>query len=240
MVWGMGMLGVLLTAIYSMRLLLRVFHGEAGPATLAYAGSSHVHARDDAAEQPGTELHSHDHHHGEAPRTMLWPVLVLGVLTVVGGWLWIPGLTHVPSSYLGPAVDEHVGHASTGQAWLLACLSLLGAGLGIAIAWRIWGTGVWSGWTARAPRARSFSEHAFGFDAAYDFLFHRPAARTAEFVSRWIEAPLVARSIDGVVRVFRGAGDVVSWSQAGVVRVYAVGTALGATAFVAWMLAGQG
>ena len=55
--------------MYSFRLYFRVFHGE--PAARARSRS--------------------DAHHGEGPRSMLMPVGVLAVLSVVGGFLEIPG-----------------------------------------------------------------------------------------------------------------------------------------------------
>src|SRR6266851_1756684 len=66
--WGMGMAAALLTAFYMTRLMLYTFHGP-----------------NRTGERERTQLH-------EAPWGMTGPLLVLGVLTVVGGALNVPTL----------------------------------------------------------------------------------------------------------------------------------------------------
>src|SRR5690606_17966456 len=105
------------------------------------------------------EHHGHaTNEHGEAPRSMMWPVLVLGVLTVVGGLLAIPGLWNVPHDFLHAAhaapTREVVAAAefSTPAMWLLAlAVSLPIAVIGIACAWMTWGSGSWAQLRTKFP-----------------------------------------------------------------------------------------
>ncbi|HEX8672806.1 MAG TPA: hypothetical protein VF710_13000, partial [Longimicrobium sp.] len=65
----MAWITALLTAVYMTRMMLYTFHG---------------------ANRTGEGERSHLH---EAPWIMTGPLVVLGVLTVFGGWLNIPALT---------------------------------------------------------------------------------------------------------------------------------------------------
>ncbi len=67
LLWGLGTLGAALTAFYMFRLIFLVFHGQ--PRFDEQA--AHVH---------------------ESPRVMTVPLVVLAVLSVVGGWLAAPKL----------------------------------------------------------------------------------------------------------------------------------------------------
>ena len=89
MLFVAGLIGTLLTGIYAFRLFFRVFLGE--PSQLV-------------AE------HSHAHGHGEGPWTMMWPVGILAVLSVVGGWLQVAGVWHPFGEWLDPVAlgREHL------------------------------------------------------------------------------------------------------------------------------------
>jgi NADH-quinone oxidoreductase subunit L len=84
--WAMGALGALLTAFYMARLLAMTFLGE---------------------NRTGAKEREHLH---EAPWIMTGPLLVLGVLTVVGGAInfpgfWPTGPHHLLDRWLEPVVD---------------------------------------------------------------------------------------------------------------------------------------
>src|SRR2546430_5661570 len=66
--WGMGLAAALLTAFYMTRLMLYTFHG---PNRTGEREREHLH---------------------EAPPVMTGPLVVLGVLTVLGGALNVPEL----------------------------------------------------------------------------------------------------------------------------------------------------
>jgi NADH-quinone oxidoreductase subunit L len=91
LVYGVGLLTALLTAVYMTRMMLYTFHGA---------------NRTGAGEQG---------HLREAPAVMTAPVAVLGLLTVVGGWLNLPAVVHhvLP---VGPvaALDRWLAPATTG------------------------------------------------------------------------------------------------------------------------------
>ena len=89
-IYVIGLVTALLTAIYMTRMMLYTFHGA---------------NRTGEAERP----HLH-----EAPWIMTGPLLVLGVLTVVGGWLNLPAVLHAlgPAGALDRWLSPVVGRAS--------------------------------------------------------------------------------------------------------------------------------
>jgi NADH-quinone oxidoreductase subunit L len=91
LVYGVGLLTALLTAVYMTRMMLYTFHGA---------------NRTGDGERP---------HLREAPAVMTGPLAVLGVLTVAGGWLNFPAAVHhlLP---IGPvaSLDRWLAPATTG------------------------------------------------------------------------------------------------------------------------------
>ena len=93
LIYGLGLVTALLTAIYMTRMMLYTFHGA---------------NRTGEAERP----HLH-----EAPWIMTGPLLVLGVLTVFGGWLNLPAL--IPIGPVG-ALDRWMAPVTGAASVLLA------------------------------------------------------------------------------------------------------------------------
>ncbi len=127
--WVLGVAGAFLTAFYMFRLVYMTFHG-------SFRGSEEA-----------------EHHLHESPWTMTLPLQVLGVLSIVGGFLGFPGklfkvegwnlierfmepvvlARHEVKEIFGPKAAEAHGHAiSLGVEWLLVVVSV-----GVAIA------GIW-------------------------------------------------------------------------------------------------
>src|SRR5690606_10184946 len=97
--WVIGMVVAGLTAFYMFRLFCLVFAGPPGEDAVAFEGHGSP-AQGDRAEG----------HHGEDLR-MAAPVAILSALSVVGGWLAIPGLTQVPATFLGSVFQHFPGVA---------------------------------------------------------------------------------------------------------------------------------
>ena len=201
-----GLTGTLLTGIYTFRLFFIVFLGE--PSDLV-------------------QEHAHAHGHGEGPRTMTFPVAVLTVLAVIGGWVQIAGLWHPFGEWLDPiALDrEHLAlvEPSVTQDYVTSALAV-GLGLiGIGIAWTLYGA-------RRRPVPRWSAvqktlEHKLWFDELYDTVFYRPAVLLTGLFRRGVEEPLIAGSISGVTLGARGAGGAVGDAQTGNLRTYALAIA---------------
>ncbi len=224
--YSMAVLGAILTGIYGFRLLFLVFHGPESDLVKAYGRGELMH-------------HGHaTNEHGEAPKTMFWPVAILGLLTVVGGWIAIPGLKNVPHDFL------HGAHAAStrealeaaefhpAEQWLLALtVGLGGAAIGIGIAWMVWGSGAWSGLRTRFGRSERVFQNAFGFDAGYDRVFTRPSqaiARAAVATDEVFTMPM----LEEIEIATRDSGRGLGRLQTGLVRTYAFATAIGMLAII--------
>ena len=114
-----------------------------------------------AAEAPGSHDHEVHEHSGEGPFSMTAPVLVLAVLSVVGGWIqWAPFWDPV-SKWLDPVAPPLAVPTDTQEALASFFAVLLGLA-GIGVAWLIYGTRRW-----RVPRlafSQRVLEHKFYFD----------------------------------------------------------------------------
>ena len=204
--WTAGIVGAFLTGLYTFRLVFIVFFGEVSP----YA-REHLHKE-----------------RFEGPVAMMWPVAVLAVLSVVGGFLQVPGLWHAVDTWLEPVV-ESVEEATGGLAIFSILASLTAAVGGIAVAWALYrrpGERP-AAIRQRFPWATRTLEHKLYFDEAYDLAFYEPASRLAAWLLGRVEGPLVLRSLGGIGTGVRDVSDRVSAAQTGRVRAYALALAVG-------------
>src|SRR5678816_2709901 len=104
LIYAMGLAAALLTAIYMTRMMLYTFHG------------------------PNRSGEKERSHLAEAPWIMTGPLVVLGVLTVAGGWLNIPEFAHFLGPvgrldhWLEPVVGEATEHVVSGAPHMSASL----------------------------------------------------------------------------------------------------------------------
>ena len=94
LIYGIGLAAALLTAVYMTRMMLYTFHGPT---------------------RTGTE---EEKYLGEAPWVMTGPLVILGILTVAGGWLNLPKVVTDrvplgPGELFGHFLDPVVGSATT-------------------------------------------------------------------------------------------------------------------------------
>jgi NADH-quinone oxidoreductase subunit L len=161
-----GVLGTFLTGLYAFRMVFIVFGGEPSPFV-----QEHLH-RPDRSEP------------------WLWmgaAVAVLSVLSVIGGWVQIPGVWNPFTQFLEPTV-ESVVEASGSQEWLASISAVTLGVAGIAVAWAMF-----SARTLRVPEARGVRtvlEHKFYFDELYDAI-STGRLLLAVALRVWFERPLI-------------------------------------------------
>ena len=208
-----GLVGAFLTGLYTFRLFFLVFLGQ--PSELV-------------------AKHTHADQHGEGPWTMTWPVAVLSVLSIVGGWLQIAGVWHPFSDWLDPIAfgREHLAlvEPTVTQDYVT---SVLAVGLGVAGIWLAWTYyGARSRSVPRSPFAQETLEHKLWFDELYDLIFYKPAVLFTRALRRGVEEPLIGGSITGVSASAREAGGAVGEAQTGYLRSYALAIAAGVAVLV--------
>ncbi|HEX3290807.1 MAG TPA: NADH-quinone oxidoreductase subunit L [Gaiella sp.] len=189
-----GLLGALLTGLYSFRLYYLVFHGE-----------------------PAAEGHEAEHH-GEGDRSMLVPVGVLAVGSTIVGFLAIPGVWEPFETWLEPVVEPLVTPSTT-QEWATSAVAVALGVLGILLARRAFRAG-----RELVPdgAVRTTLEHKLWFDELYDALFERPGRAVAALLRDRVETPIVQGGLDEVAgETMRGATLTAS-VQSGLLRTYAL------------------
>ena len=208
-----GLVGTFLTGLYTFRLLFVVFLGQ--PSELV-------------------AKHTDGHGHGEGPWTMTWPVAVLALLAVVGGWIQVAGVWHPFSEWLDPIAigREHLAlvEPSLTQDYVTSAAAVALGLAGIWFAWAFYGAR-----TSPVPRSAFWQEtleRKFWFDELYDVIFYRPAVLLTRAFRRGVEEPLIGGSITGVTASARGAGGAVGGAQTGYLRSYALAIAAGVAVLV--------
>jgi NADH-quinone oxidoreductase subunit L len=220
------LVGAFLTGLYTFRLFFIVFPGEPSPFVREHlmreshaVGPEGGHGEDDASRPHGHDVHAH---HGEGPFSMTAPVVVLAVLSVIGGWIQFAPFWHLVSDWLDPVAPPLAVPSDTQEA-VASVLAVLLGGAGLLLAWAIYSTHRLT--VPRLAFAQRVLEHKFYFDEAYDYAFFRPAVGLARFLRRAIEEPIILGSIRGVAEGVRDAGLWTRGIQTGLVRTYVLAIA---------------
>ncbi len=214
--WALGAATAGLTAFYTFRMVFLAFHGK-------YRGDvDHPHA-------PGT--------------SMALPLVVLGVLSVIGGFVHIQAF-HIFTGFgdfLSASVTEpDPHHVSAGlAAGLMAATLALVLG-GIFLAWKLFAKpDVDAEAIAAEPSGiRKILRNKWYVDEIYDFLILSPItwfSRTVlwRVVDDWIIHGFLVQVCGGML--WKSVGFVVSFWQTGRVGTYAFGIVLGALMLI-WIL----
>jgi NADH-quinone oxidoreductase subunit L len=149
--WGIGWATAGLTAFYMFRLLFMTF------------------------AEPSRVPHDTEHHVHESPRSMLGPLVALGILSVIGGYINWPG--EYFSKFLDPVFENDV--ARQAQAYThgtelgLMALSVAIALAGIGVAYMIFVRRKYTEERAQAPLGAvgTILQNKYYVDEAYDALF---------------------------------------------------------------------
>jgi NADH-quinone oxidoreductase subunit L len=204
--WTAGAIGAFLTALYTFRLLFIVFWGDLSP-----FAREHLHRK-----------------RFEGGLAMAWPVAILAVLSIFGGWLQVPWGWDLVNQWLEPVAES--AEEATGATFTFSVIASLALAVaGIWLAWRWYGrpSEVPARTRSRWPRAARTLEHKFYFDEAYDLAFYEPASRNATFLTRYVEQPVFLSSLGELGSSVRTASRRLSGLQTGYVREYALALAAG-------------
>ena len=216
--YAVGMVTALLTAYYMTRQVILVFFGEA--------------RWNDAAAEHGAHGEFRPH---ESPKVMLIPLVVLALLSVVGGAMQLPfsKKLHFLEHWLEPVVEEAErsikGTWAYDNKYLLLLVAIVVAFTGIALS-----ITVYARRRLQSLEPKILAD-AWRYDATIARLVGGPGAAMFRGVARF-DARVVDGAVNGVGVVARGLGGQVRRSQSGFVRAYAVIVSLGAVALLAWFV----
>lgn len=172
---------------------------------------------------------------------MTVPLMVLAVLTVIGGfWLNggpIPHLGGTLASFLEPAVGpvaEVGGEAAHGglSASMLMAISVGVAVLGIAVAWFMHQSGAFV--RERPTALRRLVENRYGYDALLHSVVVVGGTAFARALWRYIDVGFIDAIVNGVAAAVASAAQALRQPATGYVRNYAL-TMLGGAVIVLGM-----
>ncbi|GIV62216.1 MAG: NADH-quinone oxidoreductase subunit L [Rhodothermaceae bacterium] len=226
--WGVGVLTAFLTAVYMTRCYVLTFEG-----------------------RPRWPLAETVHPH-ESPWMMTVPLWVLGFLSVVGGFLGLPGvIAHGELNWIhhwlagehGPVAEAAVhGHVPLALEWGLIGLGALIALVGVGLAWQ-WYTQHGLAFDARLKerfgRLYRWAAELYHVDDFYRATFVRLVIGGAEKGLAPFDQRVVDGLVNGVARMTRGLGLALRYLQTGLVQAYAVAVVLGVVLIIALMLFGS-
>jgi NADH-quinone oxidoreductase subunit L len=212
--WVVGLVTALLTAYYMTRQVIMVFYGK--------ARWHDAHAEHGAA---GDSPH-------ESPWTMVTPLVVLAVLSVLGGALNLPfeKSTERLGHWLEPVVGEH--HSDTAKLPLAIVAIAVGL-IGIIASYL-----VYARHKAKAIEPQFLAE-AWGYDRAVSRFMGGPGRRLFDGVA-WADARVVDGAVNGVGTIVRGTAGKVRRLQTGNVRSYAAAIAAGVVLLLVWFVIVRG
>ncbi|HLJ90113.1 MAG TPA: NADH-quinone oxidoreductase subunit L [Candidatus Angelobacter sp.] len=257
--WLIGLITAGMTSFYMFRLFFMTFFGDL---RLGNSTGEHAHAAAVSSHHSSTGSHSHDHadDHGhghggvhESPWVMLAPLVVLAVLSVVGGWVGIPKAMHGGDNFkefLSPAIkiaQEIPGTTvagaesseSGGQELLFAAISIVVALTGIFLAWLLYlkRPELPGRITARVRGLYTLVLNKYYVDESYGALFVKPLLAISTYVLwKGVDQGVIDGTVNGAGSISKGIGGGMRKMQSGNIRSYAAWIAIGGTFAVAYML----
>ncbi len=209
--WVLGLLTAVLTAYYMSRLFVLTFRG---------------------SERFREVTEGHDPH--ESPWMMTTPLIILAVLSLLGGALNLPWAHHLSlAGFLEPVFGPlpALAQSSTVAQYALALVDVVAAVCGLLAAFTVWKT------TDPWPRYESpFLENVWHWDEAYDTVVGRPVQRLAQFASDVVEPRVLDGAVSGVAVLVRRSGEGARKVQSGFVRHYALALVLGLALIVVFLV----
>ncbi len=204
--YAVGLVGALLTGLYTFRLYFAVFRGE-----------------------PSEFVKEHAHEgHGEGPLSMVIPVGVLTVLATIGGLVVIPGVWE-PFLHWIDETAEPLVQATVAEDYGTSAIAVSLGLIGFFVARRAFHAGRQ---LVTNPGIWRVLEHKLYFDELYGALFYRPAAALSVALRRNVEEPVVERSLDEIGAGTIQVGGEVARVQSGLLRTYAVAIAFAVAVLV--------
>jgi len=210
--WLVGAVAAFMTATYMFRAVFMTFHGK---------------SRVD---------HEVAHHLHESPSMMTVPLIVLAVLSTIGGLIGFPIVEggnkfheFLAPVFTVPSQVAEAGHHSAGLEITMMVVSIVIAVLGILSAYRLYikKPELPDRLAERYKIPYQMIANKYWMDQIYDFLFVGPLIRFSIFLWKIFDEVLVDGTVNGVAAVVRGGSQVFKRLQTGNVQSYAVSILVG-------------
>lgn len=211
--WVVASLASVMTAFYMFRALYLTFFGE-------FRGTKH----------------QREHVH-ESPATMTIPLVVLAVLSLLGGLLGVPGYSWM-GEYLKPVLPVSAGgeHHHLGVVeYSLMALAVVGALVGIFFAYYLYLLKKNVPLEDNKKRGvKKLIYHKFYVDECYHALFVKPVYGLATFLSEVVDV-VISAVVQGVARGVHFASGKMRLLQSGNMGMYLIVFVIGLCAIVGYL-----
>ncbi len=228
--WLIGATAAFFTAFYMFRLLKLTFHGK-------------------------ERFDSHHVHPHESPKLMTIPLIILAILSAVGGFLGIPyalgfWFDHNPNllgSWLHPVFQpaQEILHRTEGHQihsieYILMLVSVGIAVTAIYLAKRFYGDELWTTPRALAGRFQSAYRlllNKYSLDEVYFTVIGTPIFKLSHsFLWKIFDVKIIDGFVNGLATVTVGAGEKIRRMQTGVAQNYALLMMGGIILIIAWLI----
>jgi NADH-quinone oxidoreductase subunit L len=241
--WLIGVVTAFITSFYMFRLWFMTFFGE----YRGEAETAHGHADSHGAA-------AHGHGHGgihESPKIMVVPLMILAVLSIVGGWVGIPGSlggNNYLDKFLGPVFHTttplvNANHVEGGEVFppeeqtegpepttahatelIFTGISVAAGLLGLFLAWLLYlnRPGLPDQIAGSLHSLYAAVANKYWIDELYAWIFVKPLIAISGIVFwRGIDQGVIDATLDGSAATARELSDDVRHMQSGNVRSYA-------------------
>lgn len=224
--WAAGVIGAACTAFYMTRLMALTFWGK-------------------------PRFDEHKTHPHEAPPSMAIPLIVLAVLSAVGGFMGIPHvigeiLPGHPGNWLehwlagSIAVPAGEAHGSAIMEWILMGISVSIAGLAALLAFSFYVIEPErpKQWAARLPRVHRLLENKYFVDEFYFERIINPLVNGSKALWAFVDVNFIDRATFVVGDFVRGMGSTARTLQTGNMQQYALYISIAIALMFVYLLEG--
>jgi NADH-quinone oxidoreductase subunit L len=203
LLWGVGVVGAMMTAFYMFRLYAMTFLGK-------FRGT------------PDQQHHLH-----ESPAAITFPLIILAILAVVGGWIGIPEIFlhggHRLEAFLEPVFAQsndittkhHLSHSTE---YFLMGASVIGAAIFIIIAWKRFS--VYEPTSQSTTGFGKLLENKWYVDEFYNSIIVKPLRSLGNLFSNVVEKGIIDGVVNGVGRAVNYGSRQIRLLQSGQVGTY--------------------
>jgi NADH-quinone oxidoreductase subunit L len=201
--------------------------------------TSHAHAEDEDEEEPSQQHAGERFMIHEAPAVMTIPLIILAVLSVVGGWVGsfsIIGLSkwHPLANFLAPVFSDvtTLHEASFAVQWVSTGVSVLLAVAGIVWAWRLYGRGFQ--YKESQNPLYQLVLHKYYVDEILTAVIVQPVLWFGRTATRYFEGGFLDGGSRAIAGALRGTSAGLRRLQTGYMRNYALAILIGVVLIIVY------
>src|SRR4051812_230462 len=244
LLWVVGLLTSLLTAIYMFRIVFLAFHGVRAPEPVKPAHPEEEEPAAHGAHGTAAPGHAQGHHLHDAPPAMAIALVVLAAGSILAGYAGLPAVLgggdwfarYLEPSFGVTAVEDVTEHGLEGTLMLVSVAAAL-IGIGVAFYFFLKNRRAADAVAVRFSGVRTLLLNKYYVDEIYDASIVQPIRIVSqEGLWKVVDVQLIDAAVNGVAQTVGGASGQVRRIQTGSVRAYAASLFLGVVAILGYYL----